>query len=75
MSETIPTLSFTTIATEFPKELERCRELLKDYEAIGPAGKFGHAMISLDIEAAEKAMAAGDCIGMLQAYQALKGCK
>lgn len=38
------------------QELNRCRELLKEYESIGPPGQFGATMIRIEIEAAEKAM-------------------
>jgi len=64
-----------TLGTALPKEIERCQELLSDYRAIGPAGDFGHAMISADIAAAHKAMIENDCVAMLKAYEALKGCK
>lgn len=53
----------------------RCRELLEQYKAIGPAGAFGHAMISADIAAADRAIASGDVIAMLAAFKRLEGCK
>ena len=53
------------------EELNRNRELLKEYEAI-PQGVFGAAMIKKDIEDAEKAMGGGDVIEMLSCYETLK---
>jgi len=64
-----------TLGTELPKEIERCHELLTEYSAIGPAGAFGHAMITEDIAAAHKAMMEGDVVAMLRAYNTLKECK
>lgn len=55
-------------------EMNRCRELLKAYEEIGPAGMFGKAMITRDIDFAEQAIKENDVIKMLQAYSTLKEC-
>lgn len=54
-------------------ELKRNRELLQMYKDIGPAGSFGYAMINMDIDAAEKALAENDVIAILQSYEKLKG--
>lgn len=62
-----------TLGDALPKEIERCQKLLEQYAFIGPAGAFGHAMISRDIAAAHKAMMEGDVVAMLRAYEALKG--
>lgn len=56
-------------------ELNRVRELLKDYEEIGPAGIFGATMLKQDIKKAEKAISSGDVIQMLLAYNSLKECQ
>ncbi len=64
-----------SLGTALPKEIERCQELLTQYAAIGPAGIFGATMIRADIAAAHKAMMEGDVVGMLRAYEALKGCE
>ncbi len=53
-------------------EMNRCRELIKQYEAIGPAGAFGKAVIQQTIKRAETAIAQGDTIEMLRVYDALK---
>jgi len=56
-------------------EMNRCRELLKQYEAIGPAGRFGKSMIEADIIQGEAAIASGDGVEMLFAYKRLKRCE
>jgi hypothetical protein len=53
-------------------ELNRNRELLKEYEAIGPAGAFGAIFIRQAIARGESAIRSGDVIKMLQAYSELK---
>lgn len=62
----------TTLGDEFPKELQRNRELLKVYQSLGPVGTFGAAFISQDIATAEKALAEGDTVAMIRIYQKLK---
>jgi hypothetical protein len=57
------------------KELNRNRELLKEYEDIGVAGAFGATMIKMSIKNAEKAMGEGDTIEMLKCYEELKNNK
>ncbi len=56
-------------------EMNRCRELLKAYEEIGPAGVFGHSIIQQDIVNAENALSGGDVVEMLSAYKTLKECQ
>lgn len=53
-------------------ELNRNRELLAEYKAIGPAGFFGASMIQLSIQKGEQAIRSGDVIAMLRAYEDLK---
>jgi hypothetical protein len=55
-------------------EMNRCRELLKDYEQIGPAGMFGHAAITEAIRNGEKALGGGDIAEMVAAFKALQSC-
>lgn len=55
-------------------EMNRCRELLKEYESI-PQGAFGAAVIRADIVNAEIAIRENDVVKMLIAYQSLKECK
>lgn len=56
------------------EEMNRCRELLKEYEQIGPAGRFGAAMIKAEIKKAENMISSGDTIGMMRSYEELKSC-
>ena len=55
------------------EECNRLREIRTHYEKIGDAGKFGIAMIDLEIKNAEKAMAEGDAILMIQSLKGLQG--
>ena len=53
-------------------ELNRNRELLKEYEAIGSAGIFGAHFIRQAILRGEQSICSGDVIQMLSAYFDLK---
>jgi hypothetical protein len=53
-------------------ELNRNRELLKQYEAIGPAGMFGAHFIKQAIKDGEDSIRSGDVVQMLRAYSELK---
>lgn len=53
------------------QEANRRRELLKKYEAIGPAGIFGATFLKIDIERAEKAIAGNDIFEMIAVYKEL----
>jgi hypothetical protein len=61
-----------TLGDAFPKEIARNRELLKQYQEIGPSGIFGYTMILRDVEAAEKAWAEQDTVAMVRLYPILK---
>lgn len=65
----------TSLAEALPKEIQRCQEVLGWYKEIGPAGAFGHAMITASIAAAHKAMMEGDVVAMIKAYNDLKEVK
>lgn len=65
----------SSLAEVFPAEQERVRELLKDYEDIGPSGAFGAAMIRQVLKEADAAAISGDVVRQLRAYEALKGCQ
>jgi hypothetical protein len=54
-------------------ELNRNRELLKEYETIGPAGQFGALFIKQAIQRGEQSIREGNVINMLLAYEELKG--
>lgn len=53
------------------EELKRNRELLQLYREI-PTGQFGAAMIEKAINDAERALAEGDTVKMMQCYKELK---
>jgi hypothetical protein len=59
------------IAEASEQEIQRNRELLKLYEEI-PTGKFGAMMIDSDIKNAVAALASGDVVKMIEAYNAMK---
>ena len=57
------------------REANRRRELLPQYEAIGPAGTFGATLLKLDILRAEKSIAGGDVVEMVATYKELSEAK
>lgn len=66
----------TTLGEDLPKQMARVRdELLPLYESIGPAGLFAAALMRQALDAAACAMAEGDVVQMLRAYQTLKDFK
>ena len=54
-------------------EMNRCRELRKQYVEIGASGFFGRSMIDAAIKLAEDSIAGNDTITMLRAYKQLAG--
>jgi hypothetical protein len=63
-----------SVGEEILVELKRNRELLKVYNELPDGvGLFGATMISNNIDMAERALAEGDVIKILQAYEFLKG--
>jgi hypothetical protein len=54
------------------EQMNRNRELVEAYKSIGIPGTFGAAMLTADIQAAEKAMGEGDTVAMLKCFAALK---
>jgi len=61
----------SSVGSEFPKELERVRALLKIYESI-PEGVFGAMMIRQAIARADAAQASGDVVAIVASFQELK---
>jgi hypothetical protein len=59
------------IAEAIALEIHRNRELLEVYRSL-PTGAFGATTISIDIKNAVDALASGDVIKILQAYETLK---
>lgn len=62
-----------TLADALPKEMARVREVLGHYREIGPAGRFGAAMIEQDLRNADRAVMSGDVIAMLRSLETLRG--
>jgi len=62
----------SSIGEEFPKEQERCRDLLIQYKRIGPAGTFGARVIEIALKQADEAMASGDVVAILKAHKAMQ---
>lgn len=64
-----------SLGDAFPLEQARCRELLAQYQAIGPAGRFGYLAISAVLERADLAAISGDVIAMMRTFAEMKGCE
>lgn len=63
-----------TLGEAFPKEQERCRELLGIYKSLpNNAGFFGAAMIEQTLKEADAAAMSGDVVRMLKVYEEMKG--
>lgn len=63
-----------TLGTALPKEMTRVRDVVMPaYIEIGPAGAIALAMMRASLDQAQKAMAEGDVVAMLRAYEDLKG--
>lgn len=65
----------TTLGEAYPREQERCRELLATYKELGPVGSFGAAAISDVLRRADAAVISGDLAQMIALYQEMKGCE
>ena len=64
-----------SVAEALPKEQARCRELLLQYKEIGPAGAFGALFIEQKLREADNALASGDVVRIVKAYDALTKCE
>jgi hypothetical protein len=60
-----------SVATDYPVQQARLRKLLKEYQSIGETGIFGVMMIEGALATAEQAIATGDVIEILLAWQAM----
>lgn len=65
----------TSIGEDFPKQQARVREVLGWYKEIGPAGVIGAALIEYALQKADEAMASGDVLKILVAYEGLRKIK
>ena len=62
-----------TVGDALPKEMARIRDrVLPVYDAI-PSGAIAAAMMRHDLDAAARAMIAGDIVEMIRAYDSLRG--
>ncbi len=64
-----------SVGEAFPLEQARVRELLSEYNLIGPAGMFGAAMLEQALQRADQAAISGDVTAILRSYKELKGCQ
>ncbi len=63
-----------SLGTALPKEMTRVRDtVIPPYIEIGPVGAIALAMMRQSLDAAQTALAEGDVIAMLRAYEDLKG--
>ncbi len=66
----------TTLGEDLPKQMARVRdELMPMYQSIGPAGGFALVLMRNALDQAAKAMAEGDVVKMMRAYETLKDFK
>lgn len=63
----------STLGEDLPKQMSRVRdELMPMYQQIGPAGGFALMMMRNALDRATKALAEGDVVAMMQAYNDLR---
>ena len=62
----------TTLGDALPAEIARVREVLGHYKELGPVGMFGAMFIEQSLQAADKAVMAGDVVEMLCVFAELK---
>ena len=63
-----------SLGTALPAEMARVRdEVMPSYVEIGPAGTFALTWMRKALDDATKALAEGDVVAMLDAYERLKG--
>lgn len=63
----------SSVGEELPKEMARVRDVLMPrYQEIGPAGVFAIMMMRMALDKAAKALAEGDVVEIIRAYQELK---
>lgn len=62
----------SSVGEDFPKQQARVREVLGQFKAIGPAGAIGAALIEHTLQQADAALASGDILKILVAYDGLR---
>lgn len=62
-----------TLGDALPREMARVRDqVMPAYIEIGPMGAFALSFMRQDLDLAAKALAEGDILAMIAAYEALK---
>ena len=65
---------FETLGTALPKEMARVRDqVMPAYIQIGQPGTLALSMMRHSLDAATKALAEGDIVGMIRAFEDLRG--
>lgn len=65
-----------TLGDALPREMARVRDqVMPAYLEIGAPGLFALTMMRADLDLAARAMAEGDVVAILRAYESLKGYK
>ena len=63
----------SSVGEEIQKEIKRVRdEVMPAYQEIGPAGMFALGQMRQSLDYATKALAEGDVVSILRAYEDLK---
>jgi hypothetical protein len=63
-----------SLGEALPREMARVREMvMPEYIRIGPPGQLALMFMRKALDEAAKAMAEGDVVAMIRAYQELKG--
>lgn len=76
MSESPRTMAGQSLGTALPAEMKRVRDVMIPlYESVGIGGRPGVLMMKAELDNATKALAEGDVVAMLYAYESLKGWK
>jgi molybdopterin converting factor small subunit len=66
----------TTLGDALPARMKEIREeYIPAYQSIGLAGGFAIAMMNMSLTKAERALAEGDVIAMIEAYKELQDFK
>jgi len=70
--ESVPESTVESLGEALPREMARVRDvLLPHYDAI-PTGVFASALMRADLDRAARAMAEGDTVEMMRAYESLR---
>jgi hypothetical protein len=64
-----------SLAEAYPEAQARLRELIRQYESIGPAGTFGLLTLRDVQQRADKASAEQDTAAMVRLYQEMQDCE